>query len=187
PSTSTRPITSRSTATARASRSVSRARSCRGRTTGGRRGVSSSSSGRVERSLVAAAGRGPNLRGGDQVIEVAGAAEHPGAYVVVEVARQRADLEAGRADRALHLVLHPRPPGAEREKDARPFAAQRVHRAREEEPGSLGRVWRIGDDGVETPGQRRWERLAQVPPQTTRRKRRFDKAVLDECEHALVD
>src|SRR5690349_16031555 len=48
-----------------------------------------------------------------QVVEVALPAEHSGAHVVVEVARERANLEPGVDDRALNLGLHAGSSGAE--------------------------------------------------------------------------
>ena len=94
------------------------------------------------------------------MIEVARPAEDAGADVVVEVARQRADLEPHLGDRLLGGELDAGPPRAEREEDARPSAGQRLGRAGEEEPRSVRRVRRVGDDRVEPTRERRRQRLA---------------------------
>src|SRR5437868_2208688 len=127
PSTSTPRTTSRSTGTAPASRSRSRGRSSREGTIGGRHGVSSSSSAGVERGVVR---RDVNRR---QMIEVARPTENARADVVVEVARQGADLQAELGDRPLQLELNAGAARSEGKEQVGPFARQRFGRTFEKE------------------------------------------------------
>ena len=115
------------------------------------------------------------------------AAQDASADVVVEVARQRANLQSERHDRALHLELHARPARAEREEDARALAAQSCDGARQEQTSAPHRVRRVGDNRVEAAGERCRERPAGVPAQALNRKRRTVELGADELEQPLVD
>ena len=99
-------------------------------------------------------------------------AEDAGADVVVEVARQRADLEPHLGDRPLQRRTARRA-AASRTRRRRSTRARREPRSRARgRAGSGRRVRRVGDDGVEPRRQRRRQRLAQVLPDAPERERR---------------
>jgi hypothetical protein len=99
------------------------------------------------------------------VIQVAGAAEYPGADVLVETRGQRPDCQPHRGDGLLDRERLVRPAGAEGEEHVPAwFGSQRRHRAGQEQLGARDRVRRVGHDHVEGAGQSRRQWLAQVVP-----------------------
>ena len=118
---------------------------------------------------------------------MAGAAEHTGADVLVEVPRDVLDHEADLGDRTLQLHGSAGPSRAEREEHVAADVVERLGGAREEERRSRGRVGRIGEDGVERADELRRQRLPEVVLDAADRERRFGELAREEGDERGID